>query len=365
MKKRVFLFSALAIVAVLGAIFGAKWAVYGRFIEKTDNAFVKADTVAISAKTPGRIAEVLVEDNTVVHKGDPLVRIELNDYTARVHQAEADSVKRRAALDSIGQQIAMNDAKISDAEAGVQAAQADVTLAQSDYGRTAELLKEGFATRATLDQRTNALNAAKARLDGANASLEAAKAGANVAKAQEEEARAGVAWGDAALELAQIDEANGVIRAPKDGVVGNVSIRVGEYASTGRQLMVVVPVQDAYVVANFKETQVERIRPGETVKIEVDAYPDADIVGVVDSLSPSSGAEFSLLPPENATGNFTKIVQRLPVKIRVKQEPGQIALLPGMSVVASVDTRGADLTEASLFAPRESGGSTVAAAGRP
>jgi membrane fusion protein (multidrug efflux system) len=129
--------------------------------------------------------------------------------------------------------------------------------------------------------------------------------------------------------------------------------------------MVLVPVQDAYIVANFKETQVERIRPGEKVKVEIDAYPNAEVVGVVDSLSPSSGAEFSLLPPENATGNFTKIVQRLPVKIRIETAPDYVALLPGMSVTASVDTRDAELHQASLFAPRESGGAAVAAAGRP
>lgn len=363
--KRIILFSAIALLAAAALFGGVNWAVHGRFIEKTDNAFVKADTVAISAKTPGRIEEVLIADNAMVRKGDPLVRIELNDYAARVRQAEADKNSRRAALETIVQQIAMNDAKVADAAAGVKSAEAELALAQADYNRTNELVEAKFATRQALDQRVSALKAAKARLDGAHASLDAANAGAAVVRAQEEEARAAVAWGEAALDLAQIDESNGVIRAPKDGVVGNVSVRPGEYASTGRQLMVLVPVQEAYIVANFKETQVERIRPGETVKIEIDAYPNAEIVGIVDSLSPSSGAEFSLLPPENATGNFTKIVQRLPVKIRVEKAPDYVALLPGMSVVASVDTRGVKLTQASLFSPRETSGSAIAAAGRP
>lgn len=133
-------------------------------------------------------------------------------------------------------------------------------------------------------------------------------------------------------------------------------MRAGEYASTGRQMMALVPIEDVYVVANFKETQLQRIRAGERVRIEIDAYPGADVFGVVDSLSPSSGAEFSLLPPENATGNFTKIVQRVPVKIRVTDAPVGTALIPGLSVTAAVNTRGADLTAASLFAPRNSDG---------
>ncbi len=351
--KRIVIASAVAVIAALALVLGVRWAVYGRFIQETDNAFVKADTVVISAKTPGRIEAVLVVDNAVVKKGDPLVRIEINDYSARVRQARADREARRAAIETIENQVALNEAKVADATASVNRADAELALAQADYDRTNELVKAGFATRQTLDQRTSALKAAKARLQSARANLDAANAEAAVLKTQAEEAGAALAWGEAALELAEIDEANAVIRAPKDGVVGNVSVRGGEYASTGRQLMVLVPVSEAYVVANFKETQVARIEPGEKVRIEIDAYPGMEIIGIVDSLSPSSGAEFSLLPPENATGNFTKIVQRVPVKIRIAEAPEHVALLPGLSVTASIDTRGANLKTVSRFAPRE------------
>ncbi|MEX0644233.1 MAG: HlyD family secretion protein [Parvularculaceae bacterium] len=351
--KRIVLICAIVLVSALVLGLGARWAVYGRFIQKTDNAFVKADTIVISAKTPGRIAEVLVVDNAVVNKGDPLVRVEINDYSARVRQANADREARRAAVETADNQVALNEAKVADAAASVKRAEAELNLNQLDYNRTAELVKENFATRQALDQRTSALKAGKARLDSAHASLDAANAESSVLKAQSDEARAALAWGEAALELAEIDEANAVIRAPNDGVVGNVSVRAGEYASTGRQLMVLVPISEAYIVANFKETQVARIEPGEKVRIEIDAYPGAEIVGVVDSLAPSSGAEFSLLPPENATGNFTKIVQRVPVKILIAEAPEHVALLPGLSVTASIDTRGANLNTVSRFAPRE------------
>ena len=351
--KRIILISALAIAVAAGLVFGGEWALRGRFIQTTDNAYVKADTVIISAKTPGRIATVLVSDNTIVRKGDPLARIESSDYSARVRQAEAEKAARAAAIDTIEKQIALNETKIADASANVKSAEAELKLQQADYKRTSELAKSDYATRQALDQRTTALTAGKAKLESANAALSATRAEANVLTAQGEQARAALAAAEAALDLAKIDEENIVIRAPEDGVVGNVSVRAGEYAATGRQLMALVPIQNAYVVANFKETQVQRIRPGEKVRLEFDAYPKADVVGVVDSLSPASGAEFSLLPPENATGNFTKIVQRLPVKIRIVEAPQEVALLPGLSVTAAVDTRGADLREASLFAPRE------------
>jgi membrane fusion protein (multidrug efflux system) len=351
--KRIILISILAAASAAAVILGAKWAVYGRFVQETDNAYVKADTIVISAKTPGRIEAVLVADNAVVKKGDPLARIEGADYTARVRQAVAEHEARRAAIETIEKQIILNEAKVADASASIKSADAELKLLQADYNRTSELAKSNVASRQSLDQRTTALAAGKARLESANAALAASSAEATVLAAQRDEATAALSGAAASLDLAKIDEANIVIRAPKDGVVGNVSVRAGEYASTGRQLMALVPVQDAYVVANFKETQVARIRPGEKVRIEIDAYPNAEIAGVVDSLSPSSGAEFSLLPPENATGNFTKIVQRLPVKIRIIEAPGDVTLLPGLSVTAAVDTRGANLKQASLFAPRE------------
>ncbi|HOP20474.1 MAG TPA: HlyD family secretion protein [Amphiplicatus sp.] len=354
--KRIILLSAISIVTMSAVYMAGEWALFGRFIEKTDNAYVKADTVVISAKAPGRIGEVLVADNSIVHEGDPLVRIENNDYAARVRQAAAEEAARSAAIETIRKQMTLAEANVANAEASLKSVEAELGLTRTDYNRTAELAKSEFASRQALDKSTTALKAGNAKLESAQANLEATKAEAAVLAAQEEQARGALAAAQASLELAKIDEANTVIRAPKSGVVGNVTVRAGEYASTGRQMMALVPIEDVYVVANFKETQLQRIRAGERVRIEIDAYPGADVFGVVDSLSPSSGAEFSLLPPENATGNFTKIVQRVPVKIRVTDAPVGTALIPGLSVTAAVNTRGADLTAASLFAPRNSDG---------
>lgn len=356
--------AAAALVVGAGLFLGVRWAVYGRFIESTDNAYVKADTIVISAKTPGRVQAVYVADNSAVSKGDPLVRIESDDYSARVRQGEADLEARRAALETLDRQTALNQANIDDARASIKSAEASRAFAARNYERYSSLANSNVASKQKLDETSTALKSAEAQLESANASLAAASAEAAVIAAQKQEARAALARAEATLDLAEIDETNVLIRAPADGVVGNVSIRTGEYASTGRQMMALVPVSDAYIVANFKETQVERIRAGERVKIEIDAYPGAEVIGAVDSLSPASGAEFSLLPPENATGNFTKIVQRLPVKVRVVEAPAQVALLPGMSVTATVDTRGADLATASLFAPR-SAKDALASTGNP
>lgn len=360
--KRAILLSAISLVTMAGVYFSLHWALIGRFIETTDNAYLKADTVAISARTPGRIEEVLVADNAIVRAGDPLVRIESSDYAARVRQAQAELAARRAAIATIEKQMTLAAAKVANAQAALRTVEAELGLVTTDYDRTAELAKSEFASRQALDRSKTALEAGRARLESAAASLAAAKAEAAVLTAQVEEARAALDAAKAALDLARIEEANAVIRAPKDGVVGNVGVRAGEYASIGRRMMSLVPVEDAYVIANFKETQLERIRAGEPVRIEIDAYPDAEIIGVVDSLSPASGAEFSLLPPENATGNFTRIVQRVPVKIRIVKAPANAVLIPGLSVKAAVHTRGADLKAAALFAPRSTADSEVALA---
>jgi membrane fusion protein (multidrug efflux system) len=363
-SKRVILLSAISIVTMAAVYFGLQWGVYGRFVETTDNAFIKADTVVISAKSPGRIEAVLVADNAVVRAGDPLVRIERNDYTARVRQARAELEARRAAIATIEKQMALAEARVESADAAARSVEAELGLAKSDFDRTTELAKSNFASRQALDKSTSAFKSGKARLESAYANYEAARAEAAVLKAQQEQAGAALAWAEAALQLAEIDEENAVVRAPKSGVVGNVSVHEGEYASTGRQMMALVPIEDAYIVANFKETQVSRIRAGEMVRIEIDAYPGVDVIGIVDSLSPASGAEFSLLPPENATGNFTKIVQRIPVKIKIVDAPAGVSLLPGLSVTAAVDTRGADLKAAGRFAPR-SADADFAFAARP
>lgn len=351
--KKLALFALIAAVASLALFVTFRWATLGRFLETTDNAFLKADTIVIAPKVPGRIARVAIADNALVHEGDVLAVIEDADYSARLRQAEAEVMVRRAALETVSLKIAQAGAEIAGAAATVKSTQASLSLQRLERQRAAELAKESFATRRTLDQANAALSDWSGRLEGAAAGLDAAKASASIAEAQVLEADAALAAAEAARDLARQNLLDTVIRAPKDGVVGNLAARVGQYVSPGQRLATVVPLAEVYVVANFKETQIRRISPGARVEIEVDAYPGVAIEGEVESLSPASGAEFSLLPPENATGNFTKIVQRMPVRIKVTHAPATVALLPGLSVEAVVDTRGGEKdAPTALFAPR-------------
>lgn len=350
-RKRIF-FGLLVALGLAAGAFAARWAVYGRFHQATDNAYVRADTVDISAKAPGRVAAVLVAENAAVAKGDPLVAIESDDYDARLAQARADLAARRADIASLDQQVALARAQLVEAEAAIRSAAAAAAVSSRDLERYEALAKEQYASRQQLDRVAASRKSDAASLDRAEAARVAAAAAVDAALAQRAQGEARVKWGESAVRIAEIDAGNTVIRAPTNGVVGDVSARPGEYAAVGRRLMTVVPLGDVYVVANYKETQIRRFRGGEPAVIEIDAFPGREARGVIDSVSPASGAEFSLLPPENATGNFTKIVQRVPVRIRITEKPQGVVMLPGMSVRATIDTRGAGERTASLFAPR-------------
>ena len=355
MKKYAMAALAAALITIIGYV-GIRWLAHGRFIEATDNAYLKADTVIVSPKVAGRIAHVAVADNAIVRAGDVLVVIEDSDYAAQLRQAEAEVAARQAALDGIILKISQAGAQVAGAAATVKSTEASLTLQKLERERAAELAKESFATRRTLDQANAALKDWSGRLEGAAAGLDAAKASALIAEAQQQEAAASLAIAQARLDLARQNLENTKVRAPKDGIAGNLAARDGQYVNPGQRLVSVVPLTEVYVVANFKETQIGRIRPGAKVALEVDAYPGVEIEGVVDSLAPASGAEFSLLPPENATGNFTKVVQRLPVRVLVTHAPASVALLPGLSVTAAVDTRGGEKgPPTALFSPRRGG----------
>lgn len=351
-RKRLIFFGLLSVLGLTGGAMAARWALYGRFHQATDNAYVKADSISVSAKTPGRIAEVAVADNARVAKGDPLVLLESADYAARLAQARADLAARKAAIGTFDRQAELAKAQLHEAEASVRSAAAGRSLSARDYERYAALAKDQYASKQQLDRASAARTADAAALERARAALAAADAAHAVVAAQKAQAEAQVAWAESALRLAEIDAENTVIRAPADGVVGDISAHAGEYAQTGRRLMSVVPLGEVYVVANFKETQIRRFRAGAKAKIEIDAYPGKEAEGVIESIAPASGAEFSLLPAENATGNFTKIVQRVPVRIRITAAPEGAALLPGMSVTVTIDTRDTDLQNAAIFAPR-------------
>jgi membrane fusion protein, multidrug efflux system len=323
----------------VGAYMGLGWWTEGRFIESTDNAYVQADIAVIAPKLGGYVTQVAVQDNQVVNKGDLLARIDDADARVRLAAAQAALERARAAASTAGVDIQRQAAAIAQARAQIAFAQADAARAKADLDRYAKLRAEQWASVQKFDT-------AKAQAAQASASVAAAEAGADtsakqlrVLSAKQSEAVAQIHAAEAEVAAAQLDVDNTQIRAPMAGVVGNRTVRVGNYVRPGAQLMAVVPVREAYVVANFKETQLAAMRPGQLVSLEVDAYPGVTLTGRVESFAPASGSQFALLPPENATGNFTKIVQRIPVRITLDPLPRDITLRPGMSVVAAIDTR--------------------------
>ncbi len=351
MKKKLLSAAAAAIIAVVAGGFGWHWWTVGRFIETTDNATVESDISVVSSKVVGYVREVRAAHNQVVHAGDVLAVLESSDFTARVAQAQAALEAQRASIETIDNQIAQEQAMIAQADATVASAEADLALAHRTLERDRTLSATGVVSGSKLDASTADERKATASLAKARAGAAAERSRLPVLAGQRATAVAQLGQLQASLDLAKIDLDNTVIRAPIDGVVGNRSVQVGQLVRMGEQLLSVVPLDTTYIVANFKETQIADMRRGQTVKISVDAFPGHVIVGQLDSFAPASGAQFSLLPPENATGNFTKIVQRVPVKIVLpKNDPVVGALRPGLSVEASVDTSGTSGTDiAGLF----------------
>ena len=329
----------LAAVA-LGGWYGYRWWTIGRFVVWTDDAYVGAKTATLAAKVPGYIASLNIEDNAPVHAGDIIATIDDGDYKLAVEAARGKIKTQRATVDRLGRQIAALQAAVEQAKAQLASAKAGATRAKLELDRQQSLAFRDFASRQNLEQAFTNRDQTDASVASARAAVDAAIANVEVSKGQQEEARQTLAELETALARAERDLSFTVIRAPFDGVAGNRAIQVGGYVQPGTRLISLVPLDGVYIDANFKETQLARIKPGAHVSIAVDALPDAAIDGTVESIAPASGSVFSLLPPDNATGNFTKIVQRLPVRIRVAPEVArQGALRPGMSVAASVDTR--------------------------
>lgn len=339
MRRNIFLvLLGLVVLAVLG--YGFYWFTTGRYIESTDNAYVEADIAVIAPRVPGYIREVRVDDNQPVAKGDALVTLEDADYRARLAQAEAQLAAGRSAIGTAEAQTSGRAQAIREAEAALTAAEAEARRAETDRARLQQLLKDGFVSRQRYDVAVAEAASRRAAVAQARASAAAARAGVTGATTERSTAVASSRAAAAQVEAARYDLENTVIRAPIAGVVGNRSARVGQYVRAGQQLVVIVPILQVYVIANFKETQVARMVPGQPVTLAVDAYPDREVRGHIASLSPAAGSRFSILPPENATGNFTKIVQRVPIKILIDRPlPAGMRLVPGMSVEASVDIR--------------------------
>jgi membrane fusion protein (multidrug efflux system) len=327
---------ALCLSALVVAAGGWAWA-SSSGMTATDNAYVRGDVTALAPKVGGYVTAVEVKDNQAVHAGDILFRIDDRDYRARLTQAAANVEAAKARLTNVEAETQLQQALIRQAEAQKRSAEADLGLAAKASDRRHELIQSRTVSQAQVDESDAALAKAKASVAAATATVEAQKKHMTVLAAQREAAVAGVAQAQAARDLAQIDLDDTVVHAPVDGVVGNRQVRVGRLVAPGASLLDIVPVKDVWVVANFKETQIGHIRPGERVRITVDAYPAETFDGEVDSFAPGSGSAFSLLPADNATGNFVRVVQRVPVKIRLIGNPLPGRLVPGLSARVEVD----------------------------
>ena len=337
-RKRVLILVAVTVLAAAALGVGVPWLIAAAHVESTDDAFIDADVVRAAPQVAGRVLAVDVDDNQLVHRGQPLVRIDPRDYQVKVQDAKAGLAEAQGKLDQAKAQLAVTAADADQAEAQVEVAQANATNAAEDLHRYTTL-----EARAISQQMKDA---ATATARGTAAALTAARRRAASARAQVEFARTQITTAAAAADTAQaqLDQANlnlsyTELTAAIDGRVTRKSVQPGNYVQVGQQVMALVPA-NVYVTANFKETQLERMRQGQPVDVAVDAYPHHAFHGHVDSLQAGTGAAFSLLPPENATGNFVKVVQRVPVKIRLDDKPDPDYLLaPGMSVEPDVRVR--------------------------
>jgi len=302
----------------------------------TDNAYIQADITSIAPKVAGYITEVPVEDNSVVKAGDLLFAIDARDYEAKAEQARATVRVAESAVANVEAAIILQHSVISQAEAQVAVATATQKRATQELARQSKLRKEKATTEQIYDTAVCDKAQAEATLSGAQANLDVQTKQLGVLAAQLSSARAGLAQTKANLSLALLDLEHCRICAPVDGVVGNRKARVGRYITPGASLLDLVPTENVWVVANFKETQLEHLRAGQRVEILVDGYSQTPLAGVVDSLAPGSGSAFSLIPPDNATGNFVRVVQRVPVKILLNSNPLQGRLVPGLSARVTI-----------------------------
>ena len=342
MRKKL-LVTAAALVLILGGLGSWYWWEVLRFRQSTDDAYVQSDVSVISPKIEGYLKKVKVVDNQQVAEGAVLFVIDDRDFKAKVAQAEAVVATGEASIATYDSRLKLQQAMIDQAAAVVQSAEADLARMQQDYKRYSTLMTSDFASRQRFEQAEADARKAEAALAKSRAALAGEQSQLAVLRSQQHEEEAKLQQARANLWLAKNDLDNTVIRAPISGVAGNRAGQVGQYVKAGTQLLSLVPLTRLYVTANFKETQLTRMRPGQIAEVSVDAYPDQILQGRVESFAPGSGAQFSLLPPDNATGNFTKIVQRVPVRVALPANDALNGLLrPGLSVTVTVDTRQGD-----------------------
>ncbi|AXB79732.1 HlyD family secretion protein [Novosphingobium sp. P6W] len=334
------------VVAIVALVAAGLWywrhKTYGQYFEETDDAQIRADAVAIAPKVSGYVTEVLVDDNQDVKQGEALARIDPGDYDAKVAQARAQIAQAVAGAENARAGMAEQQAAIAQAQAQLAAARAKAAHDAAEVARYAPLAASGAETRQQLDQLRLAAAESAQQLRQQQAALEMQKRHVAAIEAQVRQAEAQGQGARAQLDAAGIDLSATRLTAPIAGRIGDKTVRIGQFVQAGTRLMSVVPLSKLYVVANFKETQLALMRPGQPAKISVDALSGVEVDGRVASVSPGTGAQFSILPPENATGNFTKIVQRVPVRLVIEAPASaRKVLLPGLSVKVTVDTRSA------------------------
>ena len=362
--RRAALALAIALGVAAAADFGYGYLSTGRYLESTDDAYVKADSTIVSPKVSGYIADVLVGDNQPVKSGQLLARIDDRDFRTALDQAQADVAGSEAAVRNLDAQIALQQPVIEQGTADVAAADANLKFAQEERARYDDLMKTGSGTIQRAQQTDAALREKIAQLQHGKSGLLAAQRKVEVLTTERAKAVAQLDRARAVAQQAALNLSYTKISAPVDGTVGARSLRVGQFVQAGTQLMAVVPLDAVYVVANFKETQLTYVRDGQPVEIRIDGFHGTKLRGHVDSLSPASGLEFALLPPDNATGNFTKIVQRVPVKIALDDHSLTGLLRPGMSAEPTVDTKATVVAErqaksrlaSEIVSPRPNGG---------
>jgi membrane fusion protein (multidrug efflux system) len=316
------------------------WWVKGRFMQSTDDAYLQADSVTMAPKVSGYVTDVYVGDNVTVKAGDPLVRLDSRQYQAALDQAQATVDARQADIQRAQAGIKQQRAAIEQAKAQQLVAQIASRHAEDEVRRYGRWRSTGAESGDQLSVLTSNRDQARATLAADTAAVDQAQARITDLNAQIAQAHAQLEAAQASARQSQLDMQDTLVRSTLAGRVGDRTVRVGQYAQPGTRLMTIVPVQSVYLTANFKETQIGRMRAGQHASVHVDALPDTDLHGVVDSFAPGTGSEFALLPPENATGNFTKIVQRVPCAHPLDtDEQTRKLLVPGLSVTVDVDTR--------------------------
>ncbi|WP_186041604.1 HlyD family secretion protein [Burkholderia gladioli] len=339
-KRRIIPFVILTVV-VIGAVgYGIYWWLSGRFYESTDDAYVGGNVTVISPRVSGYVARVLVADNALVHAGQPLIALDPADFTARLDAAQAEVDAAKAALTRLDAQHQLVEADIAQAQAQADVDTASLQFANRDAERYSNLAESHSGTQQDAQRAQTSLDQARARVRASAAEVNAQRRQLTVIEAQKVEAQARVEQAQAAMRNARLDNGYTTLYAPVDGYVGNRSAHPGTYVAAGTQLMSLVPAKGLWIDANFKEDQIRHMRMGQAVEIEADVDSGLKIEGHVESLAPATGSVFSVIPAQNATGNFTKIVQRVPVRIALDPAVASVgALRAGLSVVATVDTR--------------------------